>query len=184
VCARKCARDGLTGTIELGSRVAEQSRIHDRVLVSFVLRVMMNIEYREIAVGTDLHRSEQALRDAVLRRPLGRSLSADEIDRDRKGRHFAGIADGRVVACVGLYPQEDGSIRLRHMAVAPGLQRQGVGARVLALGEAWARSAGITRIEMHARCTARGFYERAGYVAAGSEFLEHGIPHIVMWKTL
>lgn len=144
----------------------------------------MAIEYREIVVGTELHRSEQALRDAVLRRPLGRSLSAGEIERDRQGRHFAGIEDGRVVACVGFYPQEEGSIRLRHMAVAPELQRQGAGARVLALAEEWARGAGFTRIETHARCTARGFYERAGYTADGPEFPEHGIPHIFMWKTL
>lgn len=144
----------------------------------------MTVEYREIAVGTDLHRSEQELRDAVLRRPLGRSLSATDLARDKTGHHFVGVEDGAVVACVGLYPDGAQLARLRQMAVDPARQGQGLGRGVLAFALDWARANGVTRIETHARCTARGFYDRAGFAAEGEEFPENGIPHIFMWKAL
>jgi GNAT superfamily N-acetyltransferase len=144
----------------------------------------MTIELKQIEVGSPLHAAQQRLRDEVLRRPLGRALSAAEIERDPTGTHFAAVRRGEVVACVGLYPQGEGLLRLRQMAVAPHLQGQGVGARLLAFAEDWARTRGYSEIELHARLSAVGFYERKGYAQEGDVFKEISIPHIVMRKTL
>jgi predicted GNAT family N-acyltransferase len=144
----------------------------------------MDIDLREIDVGSALHASQQRLRDEGVRKPLGRALSATDLARDRTGRHFAAVANGEVVACVGLYAEGGGALRLRQMAVAPGLQGQGVGARLLAFAEAWARGAGAVEIDLHARVAVLGFYERAGYAREGEAFMEHGIPHVVMRKRL
>jgi predicted GNAT family N-acyltransferase len=144
----------------------------------------MDLDYREIEVGSALHASQQRLRDEVLRKPLGRVLSATDIERDRTGVHFAAIDGDEVVACVGLYPEANGLLRLRQMAVAPSRQGQGVGARLLAFAERWARETGGAEIEMHARVGAEGFYQRSGYAREGDEFQEHGIPHVVMRKRL
>ena len=142
------------------------------------------IEMKIIEAGSDLHRKEQTLRDEVLRKPLGRALSATDIERDREGVHFAALLDGEVVGCAGLYPQEQGVMRLRQMAVSPSLQRQNIGGNLLAFAEDWARENNIARIETHARIVARGFYERCGYEACGEVFEEIGIPHIKMCKRL
>lgn len=144
----------------------------------------VDIDLMEIEIGSALHASQQRLRDEVLRKPLGRALSATDLARDRAGRHFAAVRGDEVVACVGLFPEADGVLRLRQMAVAPGLQGQGVGARLLAFAEEWARGAGAAEIDMHARVGAQGFYERSGYTREGAEFEEHGIPHVVMRKRL
>lgn len=144
----------------------------------------MTIDLKEIEIGSALHASQQRLRDEVLRRPLGRALSATDLARDRSGRHFAAVANGEVIACVGLYPEADGLLRLRQMAVAPALQGQGLGARLFAFAENWAREAGAKEIDLHARVDALGFYERAGYAPEGEHFIEHGIPHVVMRKRL
>jgi len=144
----------------------------------------MALEFREIEVGSALHASQQHLRDEVLRKPLGRALSATDIERDRTGVHFAALCGAEVVACVGLYPEANGLLRLRQMAVTPALQGQGVGARLLAFAEDWARGTGAREIEMHARVVVLGFYERSGYAREGPEFEEHGIPHVVMRKRL
>ncbi len=98
--------------------------------------------------------------------------------------HFVAVVDGEVVGCVGFYPQDEGIVRLRQMAVSPRLQRQHIGARLLAFAEAWARENGIVRIETHARIVARGFYGRCGYEAYGDEFVEVTVPHIKMRKSL
>jgi len=144
----------------------------------------MAIEFRQIEVGSDLHTSEQALRDEVLRKPLGRALSASEIERDREGRHFVAVLDGEVVGCVGLYPQGEGVVRLRQMAVAPRLQGQRIGSRLLQYAEEWARRNRIATIELHARVTALAFYERNGYIPEGDEFIEVTVPHRRMRKRL
>ena len=142
------------------------------------------IEFTIIEVGSELHRSEQRLRDEVLRKPLGRSLSATDIERDKEGVHFVAVLDGEVVGCAGLYPQGEHVMRLRQMAVSPRLQRQNIGARLLSFAEDWARDNAVVRIETHARLVARGFYERCGYEAYGDVFEEISIPHIKMRKSL
>jgi GNAT superfamily N-acetyltransferase len=144
----------------------------------------VDIELRQIEVGSPLHASEQRLRDEVLRRPLGRALSATDMDRDRLGVHFAAVRGDEVVACVGLYPDGEGLLRLRQMAVAPALQGHGLGAQVLSFAEDWARGRGVAEIELHAREPAIGFYERYSYAREGDIFEEVGIPHVVMRKRL
>lgn len=142
------------------------------------------IELRIIETTSPIYPSQQRLRDEVLRKPLGRQLSAADIDRDRAGAHFVAVREGEVVACVGLYPDGPDKVRLRQMAVSPALQGQGVGLRVLTFAEDWARRRGIAEIETHAGVSAQGFYERAGYVAEGEQFEEVTIPHIAMRKRL
>ena len=41
-----------------------------------------------------------------------------------------------------------------------------------------------SRLRLHARGTAVGFYLKCGYRTVGAEFLEQGIPHIRMEKEL
>lgn len=144
----------------------------------------MTIDLQTIEVGSALHASQQRLRDEVLRKPLGRALSATDIERDKTGTHFAAVRGEEVVACLGLYPQSEGVVRLRQMAVSPAMQGQRLGARLLAFAEQWARRKGVAQIELHARLSAIGFYEHAGYAREGAEFEEVGIPHVAMRKML
>ena len=43
---------------------------------------------------------------------------------------------------------------------------------------------GDTTVVLDAQLTARGFYERAGYVAHGDTFMDAGIEHVAMSKAL
>jgi predicted GNAT family N-acyltransferase len=61
---------------------------------------------------------------------------------------------------------------------------RGVGSAVLAGLERAARDRGLTAVELHAQLSAYGFYERAGYVPFGEQFVEAGIDHISMRKPL
>jgi hypothetical protein len=142
------------------------------------------IEYREIETGSDLHRAQQALRESVLRLPLGRVLGREERARDPEGAHFAALRDGQVVGCVILFPYAPGIVKLRQMAVAPGLQGGGIGMALLRFAEDRARARGVATIRLHARETAIGFYARAGYAQEGAPFDEDGVPHVQMTKAL
>ena len=114
------------------------------------------------------------LRQRILRDPLGLVL---DTEGDGAPTFFVAIEDGRVIGTVAL--EDD---RLRAMAVET--QARGVGRLLVARLEQEARARGITRIELHARGTARGFYAKLGYVEEGAIFTEVTIPHIAMWKML
>ena len=70
------------------------------------------------------------------------------------------------------------------MAVQNNLQGKGIGAAMMNFAENLARDLGYTRIIMHARKSAIGFYEKLGYKVSGKEFQEISIPHIIMEKRL
>lgn len=70
------------------------------------------------------------------------------------------------------------------MAVAESERGEGIGALVLALLEQRARERGVEVVELHAQVTARRFYDRAGYTPVGEVYLEAGIEHLTMRKSL
>jgi predicted GNAT family N-acyltransferase len=70
------------------------------------------------------------------------------------------------------------------MAVLPAWRGLGVGAAILQRLLDVAASAGHPRAFANAQVSAIGFYERAGFVAAGPVFDDAGIPHRVMHRDL
>jgi predicted GNAT family N-acyltransferase len=143
------------------------------------------ISCKQITTTDAEYESEKALRDAVLRRPLGMSLSADDLRGEDGQIHWVAIDEaGRVVGCVLLDPGTGGTGQIRQMAVAESRRGRGIGAALIARIEETARGLGIRKLLMHARAYARGFYERQGYHAASDVYIALTIPHIDMEKEL
>lgn len=136
---------------------------------------------RCLAYGSQAYRAELELRDEVLRRPLGLSIWDDCREGEGEEIHLGAFAGEALIGTLILTPGE-GLWRMRQVAVRPGRQGKGVGRKLAEFGEALAREWGARGIYLHARETARGFYERCGYRAVGEEFLERGIPHVEMEK--
>ena len=86
-----------------------------------------------------------------MRKPLGLTLTEEEIADDADRRHFCAIADGAVIGSVSLKPLGPHTLQLRQMAVADGRQGEGIGARLLAYAEDWARRSGYGVIILNAR---------------------------------
>lgn len=63
------------------------------------------------------------------------------------------------------------AVQLRGMATDPDMAGRGVGTMLLAAGQEHVRSIGAERLWANARVTALGFYERAGFIAQGHEFV-------------
>ncbi len=124
------------------------------------------------------------LRETVLRIPLGLSLANEDLSRDRLNEIFIAVAEGKVIGCVFMQPLDAGAIQLRAMAVYAEWQGKGIGRKLVAAAEAWARDAGYRKIELHARKVAQAFYASLGYKVESGEFMEVGIPHCMMGKML
>ena len=145
---------------------------------------MNALQLKRISIADPEYTSVWELRENVLRKPLGQSLRDEDLSGERDEFIIAGIRGAEVVGCVLLRPQSGRELKLRQMAVAEASQGQGIGAAIVREAEACALENGFTSISLHARKEAVTFYERCGYGIRGEEFVEVGIPHLLMQKEL
>lgn len=150
----------------------------------FALSMFSQISFREFLFGSDAYHQECELRQQVLRRPLGLNLYDADLTGETAHLHF-GLFDGNaILACVVAAPLSPTEVKLRQMAVHPGFQGQGLGRKLLELAEAELVKRGFENVFLHARMSAIGFYSKLAYQECGDEFLEIGIPHVKMQKSL
>jgi N-acetylglutamate synthase-like GNAT family acetyltransferase len=143
------------------------------------------LAYQRIVPADAEYEGEKALRDRVLRRPLGLSLSADDVRGEETQIHWAALDEaGRVIGCVLLVPGADGTGRIRQMAVEEPFRGRGVGSALMARVEETARSLGLRRLVLGARQSAGGFYETLGYRVTSEPYPYLTIPHVDMEKGL
>ena len=124
------------------------------------------------------------LRRQILRKPLGLDFTVEDLENEKNDIHIAAYEDDEMLGCCMLTQESPGKVRLRQMAVKPGLQRKGIGKVLMQFAENIARDRGNKVMTMHARKTATGFYEKQGYQVTGNEFEEVTIPHFLMEKEL
>lgn len=137
-----------------------------------------------VPFGSEPYRDTLAFRDRHLRQPLGLAQDAADLEGEEAQTHIALVEEGVVRGTVVLKPSPDGTVKLRQMVVDPALRGTGAGRRLVAFAESVARERGGRRVELHARVTARPFYERLGYRAFGEEFEEVTIPHVAMARDI
>lgn len=125
-----------------------------------------------------------ALREKVLRRPLGLSLFNEDTSGDAEDDIFIALENDLVIGCLMSKNKGNNWIKLRQMAVVESWQGKGIGKLLMQSAESFARDNGIQKIELHARENAIGFYEKLGYKGYGEVFTEVTIPHLAMEKLL
>ncbi|HWU85211.1 MAG TPA: GNAT family N-acetyltransferase [Rhodocyclaceae bacterium] len=100
---------------------------------------------------------------------------------DAPSRHvIARNAEGMPIGTGRLLP--DGHIG--RMSVLPDWRHHDVGSALFERLLQLAKACRMPRLELHAQSHALGFYARYGFVAEGPEFMEAGIPHLRMTRTL
>jgi predicted GNAT family N-acyltransferase len=134
--------------------------------------------------GTKEYDEMIELRNTMLRKPLGLSFDKEDIANEKDYLLIGCYEDDKLEACCMLVPKDKNTVQLRQMAVAPALQRSGIGRVMVQFAENIARDRGFNKMTMHARQTAVGFYEKSGYKVVGNMFMEVTIPHFEMQKML
>ncbi|WP_291949135.1 GNAT family N-acetyltransferase [Chitinophaga sp.] len=147
------------------------------------------ITFRILEYGSCDYHDMVALRDEILRKPLGLTFSEEYLQQEINdvliGAFYTENEKTTLVGCCILSPTENQDIvQLRQMAVSSILQGKGIGRDIIIYAENIARNDGFKTLMMHARKEAAGFYEKLGYSIAGKEFTEVGIPHYEMQKNL
>ena len=139
---------------------------------------------RIIDYGTKEYQQMVNLRMEILRKPLGLSFDAAELEKEKEDVLMGAFEDEKLLGCCLLTRMDQHTMRLRQMAVPNSMQGKGIGRALMIFAENIARDLGYKKLCMHARKTALGFYEKLGYSASGEEFIEVTIPHYIMEKAL
>ena len=128
-----------------------------------------------------------AVRRAVFVREQG-VPEAEEIDAhdrsDASACHALIAEAGSPVAAGRFFARSDGAVQIGRMAVLAGYRGRGYGRALLDALVAEAQRRGYRRVVLHAQTHACGFYELAGFSAHGPEFLDAGILHVEMERTI
>ncbi|MHC5226878.1 GNAT family N-acetyltransferase [Enterococcus sp. LJL99] len=88
------------------------------------------------------------------------------------------------IATCRLLPLNNDTVKLQRMAVKKEFRGQAYGRLLIEEAEKIAKEKGYQIITLGAQITALGFYERLGYKKYGELFLDAGIEHYQMDKTL
>ena len=125
-----------------------------------------------------------ALRRRVFVVEQGVPAEIEQDAADATAVHVLSRDDSGSVVATGRLLVHGRTAGIGRMAADAGVRGRGHGAAVLAELHRQAVLRGVAEIELHAQVTARGFYERAGYVAVGEEYEEAGIAHVTMRRRL
>ena len=125
------------------------------------------------------------LRNTVLLEPIGFPYLEEDFEQDEESI-FCGMFDqGEIIGCCVLSPlDEEDHVRLRQMAIVDQRQHQGLGSKIIAFAEGVAKEHDFKEIHLIAQCRAEGFYKNNGYQAYGEVFMDAGVEHIMMKKSI
>ena len=137
----------------------------------------------EIAVTEDLATC-QVLRRTVFIEEQN-VPEADEVDgRDAGAVHLLARVDGRPVGTARLLVSGD-SGKIGRVCVLAEMRGKGIGALLIeAAVREFAANPAIGKVKLSAQINALPFYERLGFTAEGDEYLDAGIVHRDMFRTL
>ena len=124
------------------------------------------------------------LRDRILRKPLGLTYTAEQLEAESDSIHVACYFQDEVVGCLILEPDGMRNLKMRQVAVSDRHQGLGIGRALVDFSEEYASDNGYDKISMHAREAAVGFYLKLGYEVEGEPFEEVTIPHRSMFKKI
>ena len=107
-----------------------------------------------------------------------------ELEWDGNDPHYVQVlawdADGEAIGTARMSP----SGHIGRMAVVAHRRECGVGSALLQALLSIARQEGLTSVHLNAQTEAVGFYARHGFQAYGEVFLDAGIPHRRMHRSL
>lgn len=142
------------------------------------------IEIKIIEYGSEDYIQTLSLREKVLRIPLGLKLSPKDTEGENRQIHIGAFLEGKLLGCLTISPQISNTVKIRQVAVITALQKTGIGKALVLFAENYATEHNFSKIIIHSRLVVKGFYTTLGYKPIGEEFLEIGLKHIKMTKSL
>lgn len=144
------------------------------------------MEFKVIDYKSKDYNQMVELRHRILREPINSVATPEELAEDEfhvlLGAFY--LNEGGIVACCFLSHLDHETLRLHQMAVDTYYQGRGLGREMLNYAERISQLRGYQRINLHARETAIDFYKKQGFMVVSDPFIEVGISHVEMTKSI
>ena len=144
----------------------------------------MTYEIRLIDTQSNYYKDVVMLRHDVLRKPIGLTITQEDIEDDKNQYIIISLDNEEVVGCLFIKIVSQENVKFRQMAIAENDQHKGIGRAIISYAENFCQLNKYKIIELHARKSALNFYTKLGFQIIGEEFNEVAIPHFKMLKTL
>ena len=95
--------------------------------------------FHQFDPGTPEYQDALRLREDILRKPLGLTITEQERANDQGCFHFGGFDGAQFVAVLLLQPLDEHTVKMKQVAVSGALQGTGVGRQLIAFAEEFAR---------------------------------------------
>jgi len=148
------------------------------------IRLRLHAICKIIPYQSEEYKSSLALRNEVLRQPLGLHFTDQDIAEDLHDIHIIASTEDHVIGCLILKEIDKTKVKMRQVAVSPKFQGMGLGKDMVDFAEQIAIQMHYSTMELHARIESASFYDSLLYTRIGNEFIEVNIPHIKMYKNL
>lgn len=125
-----------------------------------------------------------ALRQKILREPLGLHYTIESLQHENVQWHFVAINSDFIVGNCILQKINHNTVKLRQMCVESKFQQKNIGKRLVQYVETFAAQNHYDNIILHARENAIPFYLKLNYIVYGESFQEVGLPHFAMKKQI
>jgi len=140
--------------------------------------------HTKLAVTVEELSAVFAIRLRVFVEEQGISTEDDLDGSDASAVHALAIIDDRPVGTGRFIVGPDAEAEIGRMAVDLEWRCRGIGSRLLRFLEQEARLREINHVVLNAQCYIKSFYSAKGYIGEGEVFLDAGIKHVRMSKTL
>ncbi|EAC5126343.1 GNAT family N-acetyltransferase [Listeria monocytogenes] len=120
----------------------------------------------------------------VVEQRVDPALEWDEFDEIDSVVMFVDYAEDGTPLATGRFREKDGYGKVERICTQKVARGTGSGRRIMEAIESEAKSRGLTILKLGAQVTAIPFYEKLGYETCSGLFLDAGIEHKDMKKTL
>lgn len=121
----------------------------------------------------------------VAEQKVPEELEMDAYDKAESTKHMLLVDQtNNAVGTARFRPYGNGVLKIERVAVLAKNRGTGAGKMIMEAIEAEAEKAGYQSMKLSAQIHAKKFYERLGFQAQGEIYLEAGIEHIDMFKSL
>lgn len=141
------------------------------------------IHFKIVDYGSKDYKKAVALREEILRRPLGLFFTKEELELEKEQIHVVGFLEHEMCTTAVLVPNGD-EMKMQRVASKVQFQGKGIGSALVGFCEEYSKKHGFKSIYCHARGTAVRFYLKNQFELEGEPFDEDGIPHQKMRKAI
>ncbi|EAF5656602.1 GNAT family N-acetyltransferase [Listeria innocua] len=120
----------------------------------------------------------------VVEQNVDPALEWDEFDEMASVDMFVDYAEDGTALATGRFRVKDGYGKVERICTKKIARGSGSGRRIMEAIELEAKTRGLTTLKLGAQLTAIPFYEKLGYETCSDVFLDAGIKHKEMKKTL